>query len=138
MEQLLKISHTEPVSLVISITITGVGDPRHQHQRLCIPPHPHLCSSLYNASRRELSNDCTSPQGNSSVINVNHVISSIQHSSIHFDLLWSKFNAFSVTELNSTQHSSVMQLVPLNTAQLNSVRQLVSLSYHVFNPSRTN
>ena len=31
-----------------------------------------------------------------------------------------------------------MQLVPLNTAQLNSVRQLVSLSYHVFNPSRTN
>ena len=34
--------------------------------------------------------------------------------------------------------SSVMQLVPLNTAQLNSVRQLVSLSYHVFNPSRTN
>ena len=169
---------------------TGVGDPRHQHQRSCAPPHPHPCSSLYNASRRTvqwlhnwtnftlvkrtshcsivelnqlhmhsvsltnwtpLSNPtrinchCRCPQWDSSIINVNHVISSIQHSSIHFDLLWStfdllwsKFNAFSVTELNSTQHSSVMQLMPLNTAQLNSVRQLVSLSYHVFNPSRTN
>ena len=52
MHAMLKVSHTEPFSCHSHYHHWCWWSSIHQHQRLCMPPHPHLCSSLYKTSRR--------------------------------------------------------------------------------------